>query len=199
MNSLVGQRLWKGKLVAGLLTIVLGVLVLAWPGPSILVASTLFGVYLLLSGMVELYLGFTLPRSAATRVMLFISGALSLVLAIMSFRHFGDGYAVLLLSLWIGIGFIFQGVSAAAIGVSESDLPGRGWYIVAGIISLLAGLAVLVWPFDSIAVLTLATGIWLIVIGIGQAIQAIQTRKAANTARHAIDDVSDRLTTALSD
>jgi len=58
---------------------------------------------------------------------------------------------------------------------------------------------VLVWPFDSIAVLTLATGIWLIVIGIGQAIQAIQTRKAAKTARHAIDDVSDRLTTALSD
>lgn len=199
MNSLVGQRLWKGKLVAGLLTIVLGVLVLAWPGPSILVASTLFGVYLLLSGMVELYLGFTLPRSAATRVMLFISGALSLVLAIMSFRHFGDGYAVLLLSLWIGIGFIFQGVSAAAIGVSESDLPGRGWYIAAGIISVLAGLVVLVWPFESIAVLTLATGIWLIVIGIGQAIQAIQTRKAAKTARHAIDDVSDRLTTALSD
>ena len=199
MNSLVGQRLWKGKLVAGLLTIVLGVLVLAWPGPSILVASTLFGVYLLLSGMVELYLGFTLPRSAATRVLLFISGALSLVLAIMSFRHFGDGYAVLLLSLWIGIGFIFQGVSAAAIGVSESDLPGRGWYIVVGIISVIAGLAVLVWPFESIAVLTLATGIWLIVIGIGQAIQAIQTRKAAKTARHAIDNVSDRLTTALSD
>jgi uncharacterized membrane protein HdeD (DUF308 family) len=199
MNSLVGQRLWKGLLVAGLLTIVLGALVLAWPGPSILVAATLFGVYLLLSGLVELYLAFTLPRSAGTRVMLFISGALSLVLAIMSFRHFGDGYAVLLLSLWIGIGFVFQGVTAVAVGIGESDLPGRGWYIVTGIISVLAGLVVLVWPFDSIAVLTLATGIWLIVIGIGQVIQAFQTRKAANTARDAIHDASDRLTTALSD
>jgi len=199
MNSLVGQRLWKWKLVAGLLTIVMGAIVLAWPGPTILVASTLFGVYLLLSGLAELFGVFALPGSAGTRVLLFITGALSLVLAVMSFRHFGDGYAVLLLSLWIGISFIFQGVSAAAIGVSESDLPGRGWYIAAGIISLLAGLAVLVWPFESIAVLTLATGIWLIVIGIGQAIQAIQTRKAAKTARHAIDDVSDRLTTALSD
>ena len=193
MNSIVGQRLWKGLLVAGLLTIVLGALVLAWPGPSILVASTLFGVYLLLSGLVELYFAFTLPRSAATRVMLFISGALSLVLAIMSFRHFGDGYAVLLLSLWIGIGFIFQGVSGVAASIGESDLPGRGWYIVAGIISVIAGLAVLVWPFESIAVLTLATGIWLIVIGITQIIQAFQTRKAANTARHTIDEVSNRL------
>jgi uncharacterized membrane protein HdeD (DUF308 family) len=199
MNSLVGQRLWKGKLVAGLLAIVLGAIVLAWPGPSILVASTLFGVYLLLSGLIELFLAFTLPQSAGTRVMLFISGALSLVLAIMSFRHFGDGYAVLLLSLWIGIGFIFQGVTAVAVGIGESELPGRGWYVVAGIISVIAGLVTLVWPFDSIAVLTLATGIWLIIIGITQTIQAFQTRKAANTVRQAVDEVSDRLTTALSD
>jgi uncharacterized membrane protein HdeD (DUF308 family) len=199
MNSLVGQRLWKGLLVAGLLTIVLGALVLAWPGPSILVASTLFGVYLLLSGLAELYFAFTLPRSAATRVMLFISGALSLVLAVMSFRHFGDGYAVLLLSLWIGIGFVFQGVTGVAVGIGESDLPGRGWYIVAGIISVIAGLAVLVWPFESIAVLTLATGIWLVVIGITQVVQAFQTRKAANTARKTIDEVSNRISTALSD
>jgi uncharacterized membrane protein HdeD (DUF308 family) len=193
MNSLVGQRLWKWILVAGLLTIVLGVIVLAWPGPTILVASTLFGVYLLLSGLTELFMAFTLPRSAATRVMLFISGALSLVLAILSFRHFGDAYAVLLLSLWIGISFIFQGVSRVAVGIGESDLPGRGWYIAAGIISGIAGVVVLMWPFDSIAVLTLAAGIWLVIIGIAQIIQAFQTRKAANTARHAIGEVSNRL------
>jgi uncharacterized membrane protein HdeD (DUF308 family) len=195
MNSLVEQRLWKAKLVAGLLTIVLGAIVLAWPGPTILVASTLFGVYLLVSGLVELFMAFTLPRSAATRVMLFISGALSLVLAILSFRHFGDGYAVLLLSLWIGIGFIFQGVTAVAVGIGESDLPSRGWYVVAGIISVIAGLVVLEWPFDSIAVLTLAAGIWLVIIGITQVIQAFQTRKAANAARHTIDEAARRATT----
>jgi uncharacterized membrane protein HdeD (DUF308 family) len=199
MNSLVGQRLWKLKLVAGLLAVILGALMLVWPGPSILVAATLFGVYLLLSGMVELLLAITLPRSAGTRVMLFISGALSLVLAILSFRHFGDGYAVLLLSLWIGIGFIFQGVTGVAIGIGESELPGRGWYVVAGIISVVAGLAVLVWPFESIAVLTLATGIWLVLIGITQVAQAFQARKAAKTAHEAFDEVSNRIKTALSD
>ena len=195
MNSLVGQRLWKWKLVAGLLTIVVGAIVLAWPGPTILVASTLFGVYLLVSGFAELFMAFTLPRSAATRVMLFISGALSVVLAILSFRHFGDAYAVLLLSLWIGIGFIFQGVSGVAAGISESDLPGRGWYVVAGIISVLAGLVVLVWPFNSIAVLTLAAGICLVIIGITQIVQALQTRKHANTAHQTLDEMSEHLAT----
>jgi len=98
MNSVLAEQQWKAKLVAGVLTAILGGMVLAWPGPSILVAATLFGVYLLVSGFAEVFLAFTLPRSAAARVLWFIAGALSVVLAILSFRHFGEGYAVLLLS-----------------------------------------------------------------------------------------------------
>jgi len=99
--------------------------------------------------------------------MLFISGALSVVLAILSFRHFGDAYAVLLLSLWIGIGSIFQGVPGVAAGASEGALPGRGWYVVAGICP--------------------------VIICITQIVQALQTRKHAKTAQHTIDDISNRL------
>ena len=193
MNTSVGQHLWKSQLVIGLLSVIVGAIVLAWPGPSILVASTLFGVYLLLSGLAELFMAFTLPRSGASRVMLFISGALSLVLAILSFRHFGDGYAVLLLSLWIGIGFIFQGVSGVAAGIGDSDLPGRGWYVFSGIVSVIAGLVVMVWPFDSIAVLTLAAGVWLVIIGITKVVQAFQTRKDIRTARKTIDAAAQHL------
>ncbi len=194
MNNLLEQQLWKWKLVAGLLTVVLGGIVLAWPGPTILVASTLFGVYLLLTGFTELFLAFTLPRSAATRVLLFISGALSLVLAVLSFRHFGDAYAVLLLSIWIGIGFIFQGVSEVALSIGEQNLPRRGWYAVLGVISVIAGFVVLVWPFNSIVMLTLVTGVWLVVMGVVQVFQAFQIRKDAKTVREAVDSVSDRLT-----
>lgn len=77
-------------------------------------------------------MAFTLSRSTATRVLLFISGALSVVLAIVSFRHFGETYAVLLLSLWIGISLIFQGISGVGAGNGEGDRLGRGWYICAG-------------------------------------------------------------------
>ena len=194
MKPILGQQLWKWTLAAGLLTTVLGGIVLAWPGPTILVASTLFGVYLLLTGFIGLFMAFTLPRSAAMRVLLFISGALSVVLAILSFRHFGDAYAILLLSLWLGIGFIFQGISAIAAAIGESNVPGRGWYVVLGIISVIAGLVVLVWPFDSIVVLVLVAGVWLVVLGVVQIIQSFQIRKDARTVREAIDSVSERFT-----
>src|SRR4029077_12926271 len=97
MISVLGQQLWKNKLVSGVLSIALGAMVLAWPGPTILVAATLFGVYLLASGFAELFLAFTLPRSEATRVLLFWTAGIWLVVASLPFRHFGDGYAVLLL------------------------------------------------------------------------------------------------------
>jgi uncharacterized membrane protein HdeD (DUF308 family) len=194
MKPILGQQLWKWTLAAGLLTTVLGGIVLAWPGPTILVASTLFGVYLLLTGFIGLFMAFTLPRSAATRVLLFISGALSVILSILSFRHFGDAYAILLLSLWLGIGFIFQGISAIAAAIGESNVPGRGWYVVLGIISVIAGLVVLVWPFDSIVVLVLVAGVWLVVLGVVQIVQSFQIRKDARTVREAIDSVSERFT-----
>jgi uncharacterized membrane protein HdeD (DUF308 family) len=54
---------------------------------------------------------------------------------------------------------------------------------------------VLVWPLHWIAVLTLAAGIWLIIIGITQIIQAMQTRNAANTARQTIDKAARHATT----
>jgi uncharacterized membrane protein HdeD (DUF308 family) len=193
MNGILAQQQWKGKLVAGALTVILGGMVLAWPGPSILVASVLFGVYLLVSGFTEVFLAFTLPRSAAARVLWFIAGALSVVMAILSFRHFGEGYAVLLLSLWIGIGFIFLGVSEVAVAGSLPALPGRFWYIVLGVMSMVAGGVVLAWPFDSIVVLDIVSGVWLVLIGVMQIVQAFQIRKDAKTVRQTLDAVSDPL------
>jgi uncharacterized membrane protein HdeD (DUF308 family) len=153
----------------------------------------MFGVYLLVSGLALLFLAFTLPRSAATRVLLFLTGALSLVLAILSFRHFGDAYAVLLLSLWIGTGFIFLGVSENAVALSERDLPGRGWYVVLGLMSVIAGGIVLVWPFDSIIVLTIVSGVSLVVLGLIQIVQAFQIRRDAKTARETLEALSERV------
>jgi len=193
MNGILGQQLWKGTLVAGLLTIALGAMVLAWPGPTILIASTMFGIYLLISGFAELLLAFTLPRSAATRVMVFLTGALSLVLAILSFRHFGDNYAVLLLSVWLGTGFILLGVSESAVALGERDLPGRGWYAVLGILSMIVGGIVLAWPFDSIFMLTLVSGASLMTLGLVQVVQAFQIRRDTRTARQTSDALYDWL------
>jgi uncharacterized membrane protein HdeD (DUF308 family) len=47
MNSILAQQSWKEALAAGIVAAILGGVVLAGPGPSILVSVTLFDVCLL--------------------------------------------------------------------------------------------------------------------------------------------------------
>jgi hypothetical protein len=39
------QGLWTSVIISGVLAVILGVVILVWPGPSILVAAVLLGVY----------------------------------------------------------------------------------------------------------------------------------------------------------
>jgi uncharacterized membrane protein HdeD (DUF308 family) len=187
METLLESRLWKFAMTWGVLSAVLGGLILAWPGTSILVASTLFGVYLLLSGFAGVAMAFILPESAGMRVMSFISGVLSVILAVFCFHNFGNPYPILLLSIWIGVSFIVQGFAVVAVAISYKALPGRGWYGVLGVLSVIAGIVMLVWPWDSILVLTFYTGIWLVVMGIVEIVWGFQMRKDSKTSREVGD------------
>jgi uncharacterized membrane protein HdeD (DUF308 family) len=172
-------HLWKSTLVSGILSLIIGVLVLAWPGISVLAAAIAFGVYLLIIGMAQVAFAFALRVSAGSRILLFIGGAASLILAVLAFRHFGQGYAVLLLAIWIGIGFIFRGVATTTSAISDPTLPGRGWSIFVGVLSLLAGIVVLAYPFPSIVTLAIVVGAWFAVIGVFEIVSSFGIRKAS--------------------
>jgi uncharacterized membrane protein HdeD (DUF308 family) len=177
------QHLWKSALLSGILAVILGILVLAWPGKTIIVAAIIFGAYLLVTGFAQVIFAFSLHVSAGGRVLLFISGAASLILAVLCFRSLQD--SILLLAIWIGVGFIFRGVATAVSAISDPTLPGRWWEIFIGGISLLAGVVMLASPFESVATLTFVVGIWLIVIGIMEVVSAFGIRGASkNLASH---------------
>jgi uncharacterized membrane protein HdeD (DUF308 family) len=179
-------HLWKSTLLSGILALALGVLVLLLPGDSIVIAAILFGIYLLVTGIAQVVFAFSLHVSAGGRVLLFISGAASLVLAVLCFRHFGQGYAILLLAIWIGVGFIFRGVATSISAISDPTLPGRGWQIFLGLISLLAGIVMIGSPFESLAILTLIVGIWLIVIGVFEIVSSFGIRSASKRVDKAL-------------
>jgi uncharacterized membrane protein HdeD (DUF308 family) len=174
-------HLWKSTLVSGILSLILGVLVVAWPGISILVAAVWFGVYLLITGIAQVVFAFSLHVTAGSRILLFISGAASLILAVLAFRHFGQGYAILLLAIWIGVGFIFRGVATTISAIQDPHLPGRGWSIFVGVISLLAGIVVIASPFNSIITLAFVVGVWFVVIGVFEIVSSFGIRKASKT------------------
>ena len=182
-------HLWKSAVVSGVLAVALGIAVLAWPGISIAVAAIFFGASLLLNGIQQVFFAFSLEVSAGGRVLLFISGAASLILAVLAFRHLYD--AVLLLAIWIGVGFIFRGVATTVSAISDPTLPGRGWNVFVGAISLIAGVVIMASPFESIQTLAFVVGIWLIVLGVMEIVAAIAIRKTTEKVQESLDEDAD--------
>jgi uncharacterized membrane protein HdeD (DUF308 family) len=183
----VVRNLWKSVLALGVLTLALGTAVLIWPGDSIVVASVVFGVYLLVSGVAQAIAAFTVNMSTGSRVMFFISGALSVVLGYFAFRDFNNGAAVWMLAIWIGVGFIFQGVTATVLAIDVPALPSRGWYIFVGILTVIAGVVTIVWPVSSIVVLAITAGVWLVVIGITEIVGALSARRTVKKGERRIE------------
>ena len=168
-------HLWKSTLVSGVLAVLLGIAIVAWPGISILIAAIFFGAYLLVTGIAQIVLAFSLNAPTGSKVLLGISGLAAVVLGVLCFLSLAD--SILLLAIWIGVGFIFRGVATTASAVSDKTLPGRGLEIFFGIVSLIAGIVMMVMPFESLATLALVVGIWLIVTGIFEIVMAFGIRK----------------------
>jgi uncharacterized membrane protein HdeD (DUF308 family) len=171
------KHLWMSTLLSGVLAVILGVLAWTWPTVTIIVTAIFFGAYLLVTGITQGVFAFSLHVSAGGRVLLFISGAAALILALLCFRSLQE--SILLLSIWIGIGFIFRGVATAVSAISDSTLPGRAWEIFIGLLSLLAGIFMLAWPLESLETLTRVVGIWLLVLGVFEIVSSFGIRKAS--------------------
>ncbi|MEV0219325.1 HdeD family acid-resistance protein [Streptomyces sp. NPDC050704] len=175
--NLLTRAAWQAVLVAGIAALALGVMVLVWPKATLLATGVLFGLYLVFSGVLQLVSAFGTHTATSLRVMAFISGALSILLGLFCFR--GAMQSILLLALWVGIGWLFRGVTQTLAAASDPSMPARGWQILLGILSFLAGVVLIVSPFESIAILTTVGGCWLLALGLTELITAIQLRKRA--------------------
>jgi uncharacterized membrane protein HdeD (DUF308 family) len=170
----LARSAWQLLLLIGIVAVALGAIVLYWPGKTLLVAGVLFGIYLVVSGIGYVFAAFGAHAGAAMRVLMFLTGVVSLVLGFFCFRDKLE--SILLLALWIGISWVFRGVTLLAAALSFDHLPARGWQALAGVIIVIGGGVLIIYPMDSIEILTLVAGIWLIVIGIVDVIDALQVR-----------------------
>jgi len=175
----LARTAWQVVLGTGVASLILGIVLVAWPGPSLLVAGVLFGIYLIISGVLQLVAAFGTHKATSLRVLAFISGALSILLGLFCFR--GKLESILLLALWIGIGWLFRGITHTLAAAHDPAMPARGWQAFLGVITFLAGIVLIISPFTSIAVLTLVAGWWLIVVGIVEIVTALRLH---GRARH---------------
>ncbi|MET8623991.1 DUF308 domain-containing protein [Kitasatospora sp. NPDC004669] len=175
--GMLARAAWQVLLAAGAASLALGIVVFAWPRETLLVVGVLFGLYLLLIGIVQLVAAFGTHATTAMRVLAFISGAICVLLGLLCFRSAAQ--SLLLLALWIGIGWLFRGITQLAAAISDPLMPARGWQAFAGVANTLAGVLLMVWPVGSITALTVLAGCWLLILGVVEIATALRMRGQA--------------------
>ncbi len=175
------------RITFGVVTVLIGLLVLVWPGITILTAAVLFGVQLLITGVFWLVSTFAGSGvGTGNRVLFAITGVLAVLAGILCLREPFQTIAVL--ALLLGAIWVVGGIAEMIHGFGNS-----GWAVFSGIVTAIAGIVVLVWPLSSMVALAWLFGITLLVLGVltiasavsdGRALAAA-TRQNPGTTGHA--------------
>jgi uncharacterized membrane protein HdeD (DUF308 family) len=175
-------RHWGWLLVYGVLTLLAGIAVLAWPGETLLVLAVLFGVQLIISGIFRFVAALaTDDLTGGTRVLLALLGVLSVIIGLWAVRHVL--LTLLALTVFLGIYWIVSGVIDIFTALSHRGMQSRGWTAATGVLSLIAGLIVLAFPGLTLLGLAVILGIWLIIFGVMEMTSAFRLRSVGHASR----------------
>lgn len=177
ISAMLG-RTWSWVLIFGIICLLLGIVVLAWPKETVLVVAWLVGIYLVVSGIIQVVQSFAGHITGGVRGLLAISGVISILLGLFAFRSVA--HSVTLLAIIIGIGWLVSGISELVVALGDKGFPGRGWAIFSGILGIIGGIVVLVWPAASLFVIFTFFGIWLIVVGLWEIFASFRMRGESN-------------------
>ncbi len=169
-KAVSGLRIAFG--VSGILAVILGIVLLVWPVKTIAIVAVFLGIYFLVAGAIKVGVGiFSHSISGGMRALDIILGLFVMVAGIIALRNSAaTGEALLIFTvIMIGIGWIIEGIIAL---IESGKAESRGWAITFGIISVIAGIAVLAIPGWTAFWLVMMTAIMLIVLGVVGVIRA---------------------------
>jgi uncharacterized membrane protein HdeD (DUF308 family) len=176
----LGQYWWL-FLLRGVLSIVLGVLALVWPGKTLGVLILLFGLFVLLNGIVDIFASIGamgLHQSWGWRLAAGIFGILA-GLAILRW----PGVTALIMLFLVALWAIVTGIIVIVSAIADHEAMQHAWLVVlAGVISVLFGIAMFVWPTAGLLTITYLIGIFAIVYGIMYCAVAFRVRNVAVAA-----------------
>ena len=152
---------WWLAVLIGAASIVVGIVVILKPSNSLSALAVIFGIFILVDGIVEL--AAALSGETQNRGLLAVFGVLCVIAGVLLIRHpLGGVKAVaLLLGIWLIAAGVVRLVAAFAF-------PGdRLWRIGVALVLAIFGVVIVSSPHIGYATLALIAGICLICYGIG--------------------------------
>ncbi|WIX77793.1 HdeD family acid-resistance protein [Amycolatopsis carbonis] len=171
------RRTWPLVLVRGVLAVVFGVIALIWPGVTVLALALVFGVYALVDAVGAFMQAFR-PGDGAHRFAYALLGVLGLAAGVLALVW--PGATILVLATLVGAWAVVTGIAEIVAAIRlRKQITGEAFLIVAGAVSVIAGVLVLIHPVAGAFGIALLVGIYALLYGIMLVVLSFRLRRVA--------------------
>lgn len=174
------KQIWWVVLLRGILAVLFGVVALVWPGITVWALVVVFAAYAIIDGIVLVVQSIRdKPEGWGWWLAMGVVSVLAGLVAL-----FWPGITALALLYVIAFYAILFGITGIVGGVRFRKVPESGWVwsVLAGVVAVLFGIVLLIFPGEGILSLIVLLGIYAILFGVLLIILAFQARSAAKKA-----------------
>ena len=175
MLNMLAKNWWLVE-IRGVAAIAFGVLAFLWPGITLLVLVTLFAAYMLIDGVALLVsLRRAEPATAGHRLAVGLMGILGVAVGIATI--FWPGITALALLYLVAFWAITLGLTQVIAAIRlRREISGELWFVIGGLLTVVFGVFILLFPGTGLLSLVWIVGAWAIVFGITNLILAWRLR-----------------------
>lgn len=183
---------WWLLLIMGGLLIALGIVVFFFPDETYLTLSILFGVMMLITGIIEITMALSNRSFFAFRGWNIAVGVMNILLGIVLCcnPHISGLVMPFLLGFWMmSLSFTAIGFGGDLIGF---HIPGSGWTLTGGILLMLLSFSIIIFPNKlGSAVIVVLVGIALIISGVNACSMAIRLKNVHKSFKDVYSDYEE--------
>lgn len=163
-------------MIRGVVAVIFGILALTSPDKTLDFLITLFGIFVLVVGLVATIGAIMHRKESENWWLVLIPGIAGIVIGIISIAMpaFTETVIIYLIAIWALVGGIGQIYSAMKI---RKDVEGEWMPVLIGIISVVLGVVLFVRPLDAAATVMWLVGLFVLVLGILWIIMGFRARR----------------------
>lgn len=161
----------------GVVSIVIGIILLVWPKATVTVLAILLGIQLIALGILIMVASLAGDTSVGEKVLGLFLGLLGILAGVAVFGRPLQTVAVVVVV--IGAFWVVGGVVEFLGGLFGWAYGSRWLAMLSGALSVVAGIIALSWPAPTVAVLVWLIGIWSVIAGVVRLILGLRIPKTA--------------------
>jgi uncharacterized membrane protein HdeD (DUF308 family) len=152
-------------LIRGIVSIVIGILAIAWPGMTIAVLVAIFGAYAIIDGLTNLFIGFSPARAGGRSLAHVVQGLVGIGVGVLAFLWPGVTALVLVffIAAWAVVTGVFEIVAAIRL---RQVIKGEWLLALSGVLSVAFGLLMFAFPGAGAVGIAFVLGAYAVAAGL---------------------------------